>query len=122
MVEVHKYLVNGDRYTGSWGGSSVLFAYSFLLLFGRIDKIYKGEQDSLYIFSWRGIQGHLFNRKKFYLFVCGFRDMFFEGSAPTFHGGSPRNSLQSDMFLWEALEIPYNQTCFCSGLEYLFIR
>ena len=25
---------------------------------------------------------------------------FFEGSAPTFHGGSPRNSLQSDIFLF----------------------
>ena len=33
-------------------------------------------------------------------FVCGFRDMIFWGSAPTFHGGSPGNSLQSDTFLF----------------------
>ena len=32
------------------GGSSVLFAYLFLLLFGQIDNIYKVEQDSLYFF------------------------------------------------------------------------
>ena len=32
------------------GSSSVLFAYSFLLLFGQIDNIYKVEQDSLYFF------------------------------------------------------------------------
>ena len=59
------------------GSSSVLFAYSFLLLFGQIDNIYKVEQDSLYFFFLRGIQGHLFKRKKFYPFVCGFRDMNF---------------------------------------------
>ena len=33
------------------GSSSVLFAYSFLLLFGQFDNIYKVEQDSLYFFS-----------------------------------------------------------------------
>ena len=33
---------------------------------------------------------------------------FSEGSAPTFHG--------------EALGILYNQTFFCTGLEYLFMR
>ena len=32
-------------------GSSVLFTYLFLLLFGQIDNIYKVEQDSLYFFS-----------------------------------------------------------------------
>ena len=37
--------------TKSWGSSSVLFAYSFLLLFGQFDNIYKVEQDSLYFFS-----------------------------------------------------------------------
>ena len=44
------------------------------------------------IFFLKGIQGHLFKRKKFYPFIYGFRD-------------SPRNSLQSDIF--------------CSNLEYL---
>ena len=33
------------------GSSSVLFAYSFLLLFGQFDNIYKVEQNSLYFFS-----------------------------------------------------------------------
>ena len=32
------------------GDSSVIFAYSFLLIFGQIDNIYKVEQDSLYFF------------------------------------------------------------------------
>ena len=58
------------------GSSSALFAYSFLLLFGQIDNIYKVEQDSLYFFQ-EGIQEHLFKRKKFYPFECGFRDMIF---------------------------------------------
>ena len=35
----------------SRGSSSVLFAYSFLLLFGQFDNMYKVEQDSLYFFS-----------------------------------------------------------------------
>ena len=42
----------------------------------------------------------LFKRKKFYPFVCGFRDMILEGSAAMFHGGSHRNSLKSDIFLF----------------------
>ena len=32
------------------GDSSVLFAYSFLLLFGQFENIYKVEQDFLYFF------------------------------------------------------------------------
>ena len=35
---------------GCQGDSSVLFAYLFLLLFGKIDNIYKVEQDYLYCF------------------------------------------------------------------------
>ena len=38
----------------SRGGSSVLFAYLFLLLFGQIDNIYKVKQDSLYFFFLKG--------------------------------------------------------------------
>ena len=36
------------------GSSSVLFAYSFLLLLGQFDNIYKVEQDSLYFFFLGG--------------------------------------------------------------------
>ena len=59
------------------GSSSVLFAYSFLLLFGRFDNIYKVEQDSLYFFFERGFKRIYLREKKFYPFVCGFRDMNF---------------------------------------------
>ena len=52
--------------------SSVLFAYLFILLFGQIDNIKKVEQDSLFLFLEGGCK-----RKKFYPFVCGFRDMIF---------------------------------------------
>ena len=58
------------------GSSGVLFAYLFPLLFGQIDNIYNVEQDSLYFFL-KGVQGHLFKRKKFYPSVYGFRDMNF---------------------------------------------
>ena len=39
------------------GSSRVLFAYSFLLLFGQIDNIYKVEQNSLYFFLEGGFKG-----------------------------------------------------------------
>ena len=51
-------------YTGS---SSVLFAYSFLLLFGQFDNIYKVEQDSLYFFLEGGFKGIYLREKNFTL-------------------------------------------------------
>ena len=76
----------------SRGDSSVLFAYLFLLLFGQIENIYKVMQDSLHFVFSKGTQKQLFK----------------EESAPIFHGGSPKISLQSDIF--------------CCSLEYLLIR
>ena len=89
--------------TNATGDSSVLYTYLFLLLFGKIDNIYKIEQDSLYFFLVG--DSRAFKRKKFNPFVCGFQ----------------RYNFLKD-FMGEALGILYNQTFFCSGLEYLFIR
>ena len=88
------------------GSSSVSFAYLFLLLFGQIGNIYKVEQDSLYFFFLEGGFKGIYLRERNFPFLLWFQR--YEGSAPTFHG--------------EALEIFFNQTFFCSGLEYLFIR
>ena len=90
------------------GSSSVLFAYLFLLIFGQIDNIYKVEQDSLYFFLEGGFKGIYLRERNFNLSYVVSEIRFFEGSAPIFHG--------------EALGIIYNETLFCSGLEYLFIR
>ena len=49
------------------GSSSVLFAYSFLLLFGQFDNIYKVEQDSLYFFLEGGFKGIYLREKNFTL-------------------------------------------------------
>ena len=58
--------------------SSVLFAYSFLLLFGQFENIYKVKQDSLYFFFLEGgFKGIYLRERNFYPFVCGFRDMNF---------------------------------------------
>ena len=53
--------------TGSRGSSSVLFAYSFLLLFGQFDNIYKVEQDSLYFFLEGGFKGIYLRERNFTL-------------------------------------------------------
>ena len=55
-----------------------------------------------------GFKGIYLRERNFTLSYVVSEKRIFEGSAPTFHGGSPRNSLQSDIF--------------CSGLKYLFIR
>ena len=49
------------------GSSSVLFAYSFLLLFGQFDNVYKVEQDSLYFFLEGGFKGIYLRQKNFTL-------------------------------------------------------
>ena len=49
------------------GGSSVLFAYLFLLLFGQIVYIYKVEQDSLYFFPEGGFKGIYLRERHFTL-------------------------------------------------------
>ena len=54
------------------GTSSVLFAYSFLLLFGQIDNIYKVEQDSLY-FLERGFKGIHLRERNFALSYMWFQ-------------------------------------------------
>ena len=51
--------------------SSNEIIYLKLLIFTRSSSI------PCIFFSCRGIPGHLFKRKKFYPFVCGFRDMNF---------------------------------------------
>ena len=48
-VVVNNHIVDAPG-CGYRGSSSVLFAYSFLLLFGQIGNIYKVEQDSLFFF------------------------------------------------------------------------
>ena len=85
------------------GSSSVLFAYLFLLPFGQIGNIYKVEQDSLYFFLEGGFKGIYLREKNFTLSYVVLKD-------PHLH------------FMGKALGILYNQTFFCSGLEYLFIR
>ena len=60
--------INKYKFWGTCGGSSsVLFAYSFLLLFGRFDNIYKVEQDSLYFFLEGGFKGIYLREKNFTL-------------------------------------------------------
>ena len=47
-----------------------------------------------------GFKGIYLREKNFTLSYVVSEIWIFEGSAPTFHGGSPRNSLQSDVFLF----------------------
>ena len=52
-------------------------------------------------FLERGFKGIYLRERNFTLsYLHGFRGVFFEGSAPIFHGESPRNSLESDIFLF----------------------
>ena len=96
------------------GSSSVLFAYLFLLLFGQIGNICKVEQDSLYCFLEGAFKGIYLRERNFTLSYVGTPRMWFQRyeflKDPPLH------------FMGKALGILYNQTFFCSGLEYLFIR
>ena len=49
------------------GDSSVLFTYLFLLLIGRIDNIYKVEQDCLYVFLEGGFKWNYLRERNFTL-------------------------------------------------------
>ena len=49
------------------GASNVLFAYLFLLLFGKIDNIHKIEQDSFYFFLEGGFKGIYLRERNFTL-------------------------------------------------------
>ena len=67
------------------GGSSVLFAYLFPLLFGEIDNILQGRAP---VFSLRGIQGELFKGENL-PFPMWFQRYDFLKDPPQYFMGKP---------------------------------
>ena len=61
----------------------------------NVKKIFIFQQNYLKVDLWQRS-----NSEKSRVLACCITYMIFQGSAPTFHGGSPRNSLKSDIFLF----------------------
>ena len=95
MPSTCTYLTNGTRITKLCQGRF----QSFICL---SDNTYKVEQDPCIFFVQEGGSKETI----FYPFLSGFRAMTFG----IFHGGSPKNSLQSYFFCWGLEYFIYQMT------------